>query len=393
MTPRLRVRQALCTTLLVVGAARAAADDPGPAPGLDAEAAELARFEQALDQAIAGSGPYSPELAETYGGFGHYLQQRGRHAEALAMLRKAQHLERVNHGVHGAGQIPVLRAMIASYKATGQIEAASSAYDQLLWLAAKGLEPRDPQRLALLREAARWHLSAHLLDADEQRLAHLQAAHQLLGEAGTLADELGADSATRAELLRDSALGRFFLLRHQSAHRFDPALPAGYRPAPGAAVAAMPGLSTSFTAGRELYEAALAELDADPEAAPAQRRRARIELGDWYLLFDHGDEALAHYRAALAAMPASAGDEPFATPLPLPAARGSAASALVAKVRLDVSERGRPDNIELLDDGTFAAEQRLRILRAIRDARFRPAFSGGEPVASRGALIAFPLAD
>jgi len=392
MTPRLRVRQALCAALLVAGAGRTAADD-GPAPEVAAEAAELARFEQALDQATAETGPYSPALAETYQDFGRHLQQRGRHAEALAMLRKAQHLERVNHGVHGAGQIPVLRAMIASYKATGQIEAASGAYDQLLWLAAKGLEPRDPQRLALLREAARWHLSAHLLDADEHRLAHLQAAHQLLGEAGALADELGADSATRVELLRDSALGQFFLLRHQSVQRFDPALPAGYRLAPGAAIAAAPKLSTSFGAGRELYEAALASLDADPAAAPAQRRRARIELGDWYLLFDHGDEALEHYRAALAALPAGVGDEPFATPLPLPAARGSAASALVAKIRLDVSERGRPDNIELLDDGAFAAEQRLRILRAIGDARFRPAFAGGEPVAARGALIAFPLAD
>lgn len=390
MTPRLQVRQALCVALLVSGAARAAAD---ATPEVTAEAAELARFEQALDQAIAEAGPYSPALAETYQGFGRYLQQRGRHADALAMLRKAQHLERVNHGVHGAGQIPVLRAMITSYKLTGQIESTSSAYDQLRWLAAKGLEPRDPNRVALLREAARWHLSAHLLDADEQRLAHLQAAHQLLDEAGALADELGADSATRVELLRDSALGRFFLLRHQSAQRFDPPLPAGYGPAPGVAVATTPRLSTSFAAGRELHEAALAGLDADPAATPVQRRRARIELGDWYLLFDHGDEALEHYRAALAAMPANADDEPFATPLPLPAARGSAASAVVAKIRLDVSPRGRPDNIELLDDGAFTAEQRQRILRAIRDTRFRPAFAGGEPVATRGAIVPFPLAD
>lgn len=392
MTPTLRLPQLLCAALLVAGAAAAFADDTGTASAADAEAAELARFEQALDQAITESGPYSPALAETYQGFGRHLQQRGRHAEALAMLRKAQHLERVNHGIHGAGQIPVLRAMIASYKTTGQFEAASSTYDQMLWISGKGLEPHDLTRLTLLREAARWHLSAHLLDTDEQRLPHLQAAHQLLGEAGTLADQLGADLATRIELLRDTAVGQFYLLRFQSARRFDPAVPAGYRLAPGEALAT-PALTTSFAAGRQLHEAALAGLAADPQAAEPLVHRARVELGDWYLLFDYGDEALEQYRAALAA-PAVDGEDPFGSLTPLPAARGSAASAVMARIRADVSERGRPDNIELLDDpDAIGAEQRQRILRAVRDARFRPAFAAGEPVATRGAIIAFPLAD
>lgn len=391
MTPTSRLPQLLCAALLVsVPVAPRAGDESATA--LEDEAGELVRFEQALDQAITESGPYSPALAETYQGFGRHLQQRGRHADALAMLRKAQHLERVNHGIHGAGQIPVLRAMIASYKTTGQFEAASSTYDQMLWISGKGLEPRDPTRLTLLREAARWHLSAHLLDADEQRLPHLQAAHQLLRDAGALAEQLGADLATRVELLRDTAVGQFYLLRYQSARRFDPAVPAGYRLAPGEAVA-VPALTTNFSAGRQLHEAALAGLGADPQASPLLVRRARVELGDWYLLFDYGDEALEQYRAALAA-PGVDGEDPFGSLTPLPAARGSAASAVVARIRVDVSERGRPDNIELLDDtASIGAEQRQRILRAVRDARFRPALAAGEPVATRGAIIAFPLAD
>ena len=320
MTPTLRFRQSLCTALLVSGVLSASATATGTAPEPEAEAEQLARFEQALEQAIAESGPYSPALAETYQGFGRHLQQRGRHADALAMLRKAQHLERVNHGVHGAGQIPVLRAMTASYKATGQFDATSTTYQQLLWISAKGLDPHDPARIALLREAARWHLSAHLLDTDDHRLAHLLAAHQLLGEAGTLADQLGADGATRVELLRDAALGQFYLLRYQSVRRFDPAVPAGYRPTPGEAVAT-PGLTTNFAAGRKLHEAALAELAADPQASELLTRRARIELGDWYLLFDRGDEALRHYREALAAAPAIAAHAPpVVMPPPLPTA-------------------------------------------------------------------------
>ncbi len=388
----LRLRQLLCVALLAsAGPAVRAGDEAATA--LEEESRELARFEAALAAAISDRGPYSPELAETYQGFGRHLQQHGRHADALAMLHKAQHVERVNHGIHGAGQIPVLRAMIASYKATGQLVPASAAYDQLLWISAKGLDPGDPMRIALLREAARWHLSAHLLDEDERRFTHLEAAHQLLVQADALAEQLGADAATRGALLGDAALGRFYLLRDQGNRRFDPQVPAGYRYGQGESVAAaVQNLTTNFAAGRSLHELRLARLEADAQVPAEERYRAQLELADWYLLFDRNDEAIARYRKARAANPTPADTDPFAAPLPLPAARGSATSALAVRIRLDVSARGHPDNVELLEDSAVS-ELRPRILRAIREARFRPVFAAGEPVATRGAIITFPLAD
>lgn len=388
----LRVRQLLCVALLVSAgtAVRASAQS---ATALDDESRELARFEAALEAAIADRGPYSPELAETYQGFGRQLQQRGRHADALAMLRKAQHVARVNHGIHGAGQIPLLRAMIQSYKATGQFAPANAAYEQLLWISAKGLDARDPARIALLREAARWHLSAHLLDEDERRYSHLEAAHQLLVQADALAEQLGADTTTRSALLGDAALGRFYLLRDRGNRRFDPQAPAGYRHGQGEGVAAaLQNLTTNFAAGRSLHELRVARLEADTQVLAGERYRAQLELADWYLLFDRNDEAIARYREARAANPAPTGEEPFATPLPLPAARGGTTSALAVRIRLDVSARGHPDNVELLEDSAVS-ELRPRILRAIREARFRPVFAAGEPMATQGAIISFPLAD
>ena len=193
-------------------------------------------------------------------------------------------------------------------------------------------------RIALLREAARWHLSAHLLDEDERRFTHLEAAHQLLVQADALAEQLGADAATRGALLGDAALGRFYLLRDQGNRRFDPQVPAGYRYGQGESVAAaVQNLTTNFAAGRSLHELRLARLEADAQVPAEERYRAQLELADWYLLFDRNDEAIARYRKARAANPTPADTDPFAAPLPLPAARGSATSALAVRIRLDVS--------------------------------------------------------
>lgn len=390
-----RSRGALRSAALVLCAQAVAAADPAGSPNpadLDAEMRELAAYRQALDDAIAERGPYSPELAETYQGFSHYLQQRGRHADALAMLRKARHLERVNHGIHSAAQIPVLHGMLASYRATGQVEATTDVHRELLRLAERGLAAGDPARITLLHDAARWHLAAHLIDADALRLAHLQAADELLERAWRLAETQAAATAIRAALLRDRALLHFHVLRDRDNRSREPQAPAGYRLASEVPGTGVHTLTASIGGGRELLEARIALLERETPAATAELRRARLDLADWELLFDGAKPAVRSYRKLLAEGPDA--DALFAAPLPLPAARADGDPQLTARIRLDVSADGRPDHIELLDSAPFSdPEQRHRILRAVRETRFRPVFSGGEPVASAGAVIAFPLAD
>jgi len=389
MIRRFPIPQWAGIVLLAWSAAATATASEVPTAAEEAVDRELTAFEEALDRAMAESGPYHPALAETYQSMGHHLQQQGRHGDALPLFRKAQHLQRVNHGIHHASQLPALRAMIASQQATGQFEAASASYDQLLWVGSKALAAEDPQRIELLRSAARWRLSAHLLDDDDHRYDHLQTAHQLLVQAIGLADQFEPGTAVRVDLLRDLGTTQFYLLRLQELQRFDPARAAGYRTPANATPVGAPGLTASFVTGRKLYETALTELTTNPQASEQWVQRAHIELADWHLMFGHQADALAQYRAVLNQHETP--EDPFARPLALPAARGDATSALVAKIRLDVSAQGRPDNVELLElpEGT----EPNRILRIVRDARFRPAFVAGEPVDSIGTTLDFPLAD
>ena len=378
--------------LSACGLASAAAPSPGETdPGLDANARELAAYEKALDDAIAERGPYSPRLAETYQGFGRYLQRQGLHRDALAMLRKARHVTRVNHGIYGAGQIPVLRGMITSLEATGQVAVTTDTYRELLRVADKGLPAADPQRIALLRNAAHWHLAAHRLDAQEHRLAHLLAAQDLLARAWELTDHNAADTRTRAALLRDRALLHFHVLRERDTRNRAPQMPAGYRFAGDLANTGVRTLPASAGEARELLDTRIALLEQSHPADAAALRRARLDRADWELMLGDVDTAMVAYQAWLSEATRS-DREHLALPEPLPAPRD--ADGPGARIRVDVSEDGRPDHIELLDSGPFAdPEHRHRILQAVRETRFRPAFAEGLPVASTGAVLTFPLAD
>lgn len=380
---------ALLSACGLAGAATPAPDDAGP--GLDADARELAAYEKALDDAIAERGPYSPGLAETYQGFGRHLQQQGLHQDALAVLRKARHVTRVNQGIHGAGQIPVLQGMIESLEATGQVAATTDTYRELLWVADKGLPPGDSRRIALLRDAAHWHFAAQRLDAEEYRLAHLQAAHDLLARAWELADPDAADTRTRAALLRDRALLHFHVLRERDTRNRAPQMPAGYHFAGDLANTGVRTLSASAGEARELLDTRIALLEQEHPAAAAALRRARLDRADWELMLGDAEAAIVAYRAWLSEATVS-DREHLAVPEPLPAPRDRDGPS--ARIRVDVATDGRPDHIELLDSGPFAdPEHRHRILRAVRETRFRPAFAEGHPVASTGAVLAFPLAD
>lgn len=381
-----------CTLLALCNGAAASPTGSQPPVEIGAQTRELAAYQQALDDAIAERGPYSPGLEETYQGFGRYLQQAGRHEDALAILRKAQHLERVNHGIHSAAQIPVLRSMIASYRATGQVEATTDTHRELLRLTDRGLGTDDPARIGLLHDAARWHLAAHRFDADERRLAHLQAAQDLLGRAWSLAQPPAVDTATRVALLRDQALLHYQVLRDRDIRSRAPQVPAGYRLINEAPGTGMRALTASVRQGRELLEARIALLERESPTATAELRHARLDVADWELLFGALESAMQAYRALLAEGPDAA--LLFAAPSPALSARADGSPGLAARVRLDVSAKGQPDDIELLDSTPFSdPELRHRILRAVRETRFRPAFAAGAPVAATGAVIAFPLAD
>ncbi len=369
------------------------------------QAVSLDKFYQAI-QSEQALGPYNPTLSESFYNLGLALQQNQQHQKALDTLRRALHIIRVNSGIYSLAQSPVLRAIIDSHRALNRVEDTTADYHHLLWLHVKSLGENDPRLIPVLNELSHWHLNAYTLAPDDSAFDHLTTSHSLNGTALGLA--AAAPYTTRIELLRTQALTSFFLAGHEgddwrsaydSRFRFNTEpLNAGL-PARGEVLT-----SSSYRNGRVAYEEIITILEQQPAATAVEKIRAYTELGDWYLLFNRRETALATYAQALhlaqqMTAPEIITHQFFSAPQLLPAiwVDGAAAADAVnpatsyVEARLDVSKAGSPSNVEIVaslpeDDVILRRTVRSRL----KKARFRPRFVDGVATDTQGMLIKIP---
>lgn len=370
-------------------------------------AGSLDKFYQAIQSEQALS-PYNPTLSESFYHLGLALQQQQQHQKALDTLQRALHIIRINSGIYSLAQSPVLRAIIDSHRALNRVEDTTADYHHLLWLHVKSFGENDPRLIPVLNELSHWHLNAYTLEPRDSAFDHLATSHTLNGAALGLAESAAAPYTTRIELLRTQALTSFFLAGHEgddwrsaqdSRFRFNTEpLNAGL-PARGEVLT-----SSSYRNGRVAYEEIIAILEQQPAATAEEKIRAYTELGDWYLLFNRGETALATYAQALQlarqmAAPDKITNQFFSAPQLLPAiwTDGAATTAATSpgnsyvEARLDVSKTGTTSNVEVVaslpqDDVGLRRTVRSRL----KKARFRPRFVDGVATDTQDMLIKIP---
>lgn len=373
---------------------------------------ELEAFRRALVEGEE-AGPYNPALMETYYGMGLQLQRSGQHQAAIDQFNKTMHIERVNQGIYSLAQSPALRGIIASNKALRRLEETTADYYRLLWLHRKSLEPSSSKLIPVLMELNRWHLTAYQLDEGSGRVDHLVSANDLITRALNLA-ELGENqreikAQTLRDLLRTTALTHFFLARHQgddwsssqgSRFSFSSFEEQDVLPIRTAVLS-----KAAYSRGRKAHEAIVAMLEHNENSNFAQRVQSYTELGDWHLLFGKHTQAFEAYRKAIALIPqveqpAALTERLFSRPILLPAVRneapgpkkGANRDRTLARIKVDIAANGWGSNVEILSIGG-AENKRLtrQSINSVRKARFRPRFVNGDPVASPGEIIDFPL--
>ena len=393
---------------------------------------ELKAFQTAIDK-NEEHGPYNPALAETYYGLGLQLQYSGQHEAAIKLFSQTMHIERINQGIYSLAQSPALRGVINSRKALGQLQETTEDYYRLLWLHQKSLTPTSPEIISVLLELSRWHLTAYEFDSSSEGIDHLTTANQFIVKALKLAQQKDIQQAVAGQtlhtLLRTAALCNYFLSRHQG-DKWSSSLDSRFGFASQGTQDALPMRTAvlsaaSYNRGRSAHQTIVAMVQNDKNSSIEQRVRSYTELGDWYLLFSKRKSAYAAYREAIALIPqapqaAALTEQLFNRPILLPAVRNEAPGSEVnsrirlpmARIKVDIAANGWASNVEMLDAGksqkntkenpqnnskanpTTRLENkrmRRRVTAALRAARFRPRFVNGEPVASQGEIINFPL--
>lgn len=366
----------------------------------EAERTAEQSLRRAIEQLEASQGAYGSDLPEQMLSLGLTLQQQQRHLEAVNTFKRGVHLARINSGLYCPDQIPLLQGEVKSHIALGQYAEADELQQYLYRVQLRSMEVGEARANALI-EQANWQFNAHQLRLGWQGPGRMSNMWDLYRQA--FDDIMAVEGKTSPKLLPPL----YGMLRTQYLVQEYLAANVHISNSPGAA-AISEQVSLFYSDRRQNYSRGKAILEAIYEiqlinhgAHSAEALDAMVQLGDWALW--NGQESVASYRRVLTELASTDAaqvvpDRYFAEPVPLPDLKGlrplpQAVSAEQGNILVEfgVDSRGRVRDLERRDENEDSDAAASRLLRVLRDTRFRPRFEANEPQDTVGLVRAYDI--
>ena len=375
----------------------AAAVQPRVLPPLQS-APEAEQWERRIQEREWAQGPYGAAISETLLDAGNYFHSRGDYRSAIAHWRRAVHLVRVNDGLYSQLQLPTLQQLLDAYLAIGDLESAGEIQSYLFHLNGETRAPGDPEHIAATVAWADWERMAWLRNPDPGEPESLLSVWRLLNRETRENDE----KTLTVDQLEPLVLAQMRVLYVVSVSDFgldretEMMLGRQYGSDPNVDRSQIQMLQDSaYTRGRQRLEKLDERLAG--QGLPGRRAFVQLAMGDWHLWNGHSTRAGDSYREAWRMLDEAGQPELqtawFGEPVELPADGilwdGAAshvefADSSVVWARFDVTERGRPRNIDTEPADPEQKGRAIRLYKMLRDSRFRPRLEAGEPVATAG---------
>lgn len=353
---------------------------------------EVARYRQLLEQEGEGYGPYAPQLSEPLSTLALLYRQAGRYAEAEALYRRALHIERINDGLQGRGQLALVETLLSMYREQGDLSRLDQAHDYYFRLLGSGQPPYSAERSQAALRYLSWQQEAvgRQLDGDNTgRLINAYRVNQQMLD--QLAAEPHRDPRFHLRLVLSQLHNLYLIMGEERADEQPPPGNLVGSPPPGRfgpAASARQRLkllqNVGVSEGRKLLTG---YLEAWPDLEAGRRMVIQMELADWLqwnLKFQSAQEV---YRDIIAEL-VQTGQmdqyrEWFAKPVELPAldvfepipdpSPERPPVEVVASYR--VSARGNVSDIGVTAVDAEHQGRAHRLVRLLRDGHFRPRFS------------------
>nr|WP_255774680.1 energy transducer TonB [Microbulbifer zhoushanensis] len=363
------------------------------------------RYRQRIEEMEAEYGAYGTGIDEQLVGLATALQNSGAHEEAIKEFRRAMLINRVNEGLYSLNQIPMIERMIDSQIALNQWDEANDNQEYLYWLHEQNYGNSDPRMLPVIERLSSWHLRAYVEEKGETLFEHLISATNLYQLAvDIITQNFGANDLRLVEALRGLKATNYYL--------------ATYAGEPQQAVVVNTNFAgggfdnnhrqaqldhfrmNSFSTGKKAIARIVDVYQKNPQSPPAASAKAKVELGDWYMMFNKWHSARETYGEAYHALWDNGAtnreiDDIFGRPAALPDLpmldedRGGLAQSYVT-VSYDVTAYGKARNIEILNSSADdSVVIRSRVRNVLKRAKFRPRFENGEPVDTVGIVQRF----
>lgn len=347
-----------------------------------------ASFKEALDLIEQFEGAASRHTLNPLRGIGFTLAAANRHQEAVPYLDRALLIAHRTHGLFHAGQQSILKQLANSLTRTGQPLVAERHVNYMLQVGERTYGQNDPRTVPLICQAGDWHAAVGNFDIARR---HYRDAIRLIEE------KLGKQHVELVLPLRRLAASYIHEIDFRAQGYIDPYTAQKMDSAP----ARLPRKENPRYLNTDGQKALLRALDIlESQTDPPQTifMWTLVETGDWFQFRQDPQEAMRYYvqaariHAQLAAVAPDTVADPFAFPVrvyfPVPSVitRGNRltleqSEEVFVQLELSVTPNGRAEDVQATDSNTYPRHV-SEILKAMRDARFRPKFVDGEPVAT-----------
>ena len=375
--------------------------------------ADRAAYLRQVEAAELAAGPYASALAEPLEGLARYHRQQGDIAAAQRLYVRALHVVRINHGLASRLQVPMVRALLDTYREVGDMEALDQRYDYFFRLYGSGQPPYTDLRTRATLEYLRWQREALRLSLDgrdNRRLLNLYRLNQELLETAQAREAI--PYAWHRDLVL-SQIRNLYLLLTRITPKAPETGPATFSPVRGPGAVdpldqpyherRLEGLHRSApAAGTTLLEQLLARAGRE---GPAEAAAAELELGDWLQWNGSQSRAAGHYasvvRRLLDAGEIELARDWFDQPRELPdngafwqprSPRESDRRVRVS-ASFDVSASGRVGNIVARPAREEERAFAWQLKRALARTRFRPRYADGVPQAVVQMAVDYEMLD
>jgi len=359
--------------------------DSEPVLGSDGERdfSDLTSVDQAqarLEEIEQRLGPYHPSLAGEFVQVAQLAMKAGDAGLAASLYDVALHNARVNSGLYGDQQLPILRGLLDLYLLTGDREGFEARAAYQFRLLGSGLPPFEEGELRAALELFDVSLDALMGVSWESRGGELLALHNRFE---SMAEAVCADASVNLAWCEPFtfSLGRFYYLLEHKLDVFvdDLRFERTFSDPKWQSLDREPRLEALqrrlFNKGETVFERLL---EVNPDSS-----EALSALADWHWFYRKRDEATLLYRRACRLSP---GRFTQAAPLPeyprLAFNRAFQEPVIPLDVSLTVTETGKPVDINFsLPSAGADAHPPGWVRRAMRSMVYRPAFvTCSEPV-------------
>jgi len=206
---------AACTLSMQGGQALAQGSSSADAANMQRAIDHVARVEQyetAISTLQSAHGPFDTRLLEPLQGLiGTHIENANFDA-AFTLLDQQLQIQRINHGLYAAEQIPIIETMLELQSRAGDWPRINDTLHYLSWLYQRDESLPLEARLAGLKNIGAWHLRALEQDERVREAHHLVRLGILEDRAATLAEEhFGEHSEALVPYLYDKAVAELYI--------------------------------------------------------------------------------------------------------------------------------------------------------------------------------------